>query len=82
MLQITLYTEYILSINVASFSKAKMIWGRQAELLVAQQAHALQTDEHKALPPVELQILIQDLLKSNPYSADAVSMDAMSMKSI
>lgn len=52
-------------------NKAKMIWGRQAELLVAQQAHALQTDEHKALPPVELQILIQDLLKSNPYSADA-----------
>ncbi|XP_011865096.1 PREDICTED: anaphase-promoting complex subunit 5 isoform X2 [Vollenhovia emeryi] len=53
-------------------SKAKIIWGgRQAELLVAQQAHALQTDEHKALPPVELQVLVQDLLKSNPYNADA-----------
>ncbi|KAL0098394.1 hypothetical protein PUN28_008359 [Cardiocondyla obscurior] len=52
--------------------KAKTIWGgRQAELLVAQQAHALQTDEHKALPPMELQTLVQDLLKSNPYNADA-----------
>jgi len=50
------------------------MWGgRQAELLVAQQAHALQTDEHKALPPIELQALVQDLLKSNPYNADAVS---------
>lgn len=53
-------------------NKAKTIWGgRQAELLVAQQAHALQTDEHKALPPMELQALVQDLLKSNPYNADA-----------
>ncbi|XP_012542546.1 anaphase-promoting complex subunit 5 [Monomorium pharaonis] len=53
-------------------NKVKTIWGgRQAELLVAQQAHALQTDEHKALPPVELQTLVQDLLKSNPYNADA-----------
>ncbi|XP_011643849.1 anaphase-promoting complex subunit 5 [Pogonomyrmex barbatus] len=53
-------------------NKVKTIWGgRQAELLVAQQAHALQTDEHKALPPVELQALVQDLLKSNPYNADA-----------
>lgn len=53
-------------------NKAKSIWGgRQAELLMAQQAHALQTDEHKALPPVELQTLVQDLLKSNPYNADA-----------
>ncbi|XP_018347045.1 PREDICTED: anaphase-promoting complex subunit 5 isoform X2 [Trachymyrmex septentrionalis] len=53
-------------------NKAKTIWGgRQAELLVAQQAHALQTDEHKALPPVELRALVQDLLKSNPYNADA-----------
>ncbi|GAB1866350.1 Anaphase-promoting complex subunit 5 [Camponotus japonicus] len=52
--------------------KAKTIWGgRQAELLVAQQAHALQTDEHKALPPIELQALVQDLLKSTPYNADA-----------
>ncbi|KMQ90055.1 anaphase-promoting complex subunit 5-like protein [Lasius niger] len=52
--------------------KAKTIWGgRQAELLVAQQAHALQTDEHKALPPMELQALVQDLLKSTPYNADA-----------
>ncbi|KAG5328440.1 APC5 protein, partial [Acromyrmex charruanus] len=53
-------------------NKAKTIWGgRQAELLVAQQAHALQTDEHKALPPVELRVLVKDLLKSNPYNADA-----------
>ncbi|KAM0724443.1 Anaphase-promoting complex subunit 5 [Formica fusca] len=52
--------------------KVKTIWGgRQAELLVAQQAHALQTDEHKALPPVDLQALVQDLLKSTPYNADA-----------
>lgn len=52
--------------------KVKTIWGgRQAELLVAQQAHALQTDEHKALPPIELQALVQDLLKSTPYNADA-----------
>lgn len=52
--------------------KTKTIWGgRQAELLVAQQAHALQTDEHKALPPIELQALVQDLLKSTPYNADA-----------
>ncbi|XP_011251968.2 anaphase-promoting complex subunit 5 isoform X1 [Camponotus floridanus] len=52
--------------------KAKTIWGgRQAELLVAQQAHALQTDEHKALPSIELQALVQDLLKSTPYNADA-----------
>lgn len=49
--------------------------GRQAELLIAQQAHALQTDEHKALPPMELQVLVQDLLKFTPYNADAVSID-------
>lgn len=72
-----------LSFNVdVYYSKAKTIWGgRQAELLVAQQAHALQTDEHKALPPVELQTLVQDLLKSNPYNADAVSTGAMSIES-
>ncbi|XP_039305649.1 anaphase-promoting complex subunit 5 isoform X2 [Solenopsis invicta] len=61
-----------LSRNSVLGLKVKTIWGgRQAELLVAQQAHALQTDEHKALPPVELQTLVQDLLKSNPYNADA-----------
>lgn len=49
------------------------IWGgRQAELLVAQQAHALLTDEHKALPPAELQALVKDLLSSSPYYAEAV----------
>jgi len=71
-----------LLINIDAFySKAKTIWGgRQAELLVAQQAHAVQTDEHKALPPIELQALVQDLLKSNPYNADAVSMGGMSME--
>ncbi|XP_014476776.1 PREDICTED: anaphase-promoting complex subunit 5 isoform X2 [Dinoponera quadriceps] len=53
-------------------NKAKTVWGgRQAELLVAQQAHALQTDEHKAMPPAELQALVQDLLKCSPYYADA-----------
>ncbi|XP_029166139.1 anaphase-promoting complex subunit 5 [Nylanderia fulva] len=52
--------------------KAKTTWGgRQAELLLAQQAHALQTDEYKALPPMELHSLVQDLLKSTPYNADA-----------
>lgn len=51
-----------------------MTWGgRQAELLVAQQAHILQTDEHKAMSPIALQALVTDLLKSTPYSADAVS---------
>ncbi|XP_014222514.1 anaphase-promoting complex subunit 5 [Trichogramma pretiosum] len=45
--------------------------GRQAELLVAQQAHALLTDEHKALPPAELQSLVKDLLSSSPYYAEA-----------
>lgn len=84
MLQITLYISIICQLTFdASYSKAKSIWGgRQAELLMAQQAHALQTDEHKALPPVELQTLVQDLLKSNPYNADAVSMGVASMKSI
>jgi len=46
-------------------------------LLVAQQAHTLQTDEHKALPPIELQALIHDLLKSTPYNADAVNINAI-----
>lgn len=63
-------------INNAFYVRVKTIWGgRQAELLVAQQAHALQTDEQKALPPIELQALVQDLLKSTPYNADAVSMN-------
>lgn len=54
--------------------RAKTIWGgRQAELLVAQQAHALQTDEHKAMPPAELQTLVQGLLKCSPLYADVVS---------
>ncbi|XP_032683400.1 anaphase-promoting complex subunit 5 isoform X2 [Odontomachus brunneus] len=53
-------------------NKTKRVWGgRQAELLVAQQAYALQTDEHKAIPPAELQTLVQDLLKCSPYYADA-----------
>lgn len=69
--------------NNAFYNRAKTIWGgRQAELLVAQQAHALQTDEHKALPPMELQALVQDLLKSTPYNADAVSVNAIFMESI
>ncbi|XP_012287472.1 anaphase-promoting complex subunit 5 [Orussus abietinus] len=50
----------------------KSIWGgRQAELLVAQQAHALQTDEHKALPPAELQKLVHELLNCSPDYAEA-----------
>lgn len=69
--------------NNAFYNRVKTIWGgRQAELLVAQQAHALQTDEHKALPPMELQALVQDLLKSTPYNADAVSVNAIFMESI
>ncbi|XP_058790721.1 anaphase-promoting complex subunit 5 isoform X2 [Phymastichus coffea] len=48
------------------------VWGgRQAELLVAQQAQALLTDEHKALPPAELQALVKDLLSCSPYYAEA-----------
>ena len=55
------------------FYRNKNIWGgRQAELLVAQQAHALQTDEHKALPPAELQALVRELLTCSPYYAEAV----------
>ncbi|EZA49509.1 anaphase-promoting complex subunit 5 [Ooceraea biroi] len=57
--------------NFGSSIKKTTWGGRQAELLVAQQAHTLQTDEHKALPPIELQALIHDLLKSTPYNADA-----------
>lgn len=69
--------------NNAFYIRTKTIWGgRQAELLVAQQAHALQTDEHKALPPIELQALVQDLLKSTPYNADAVSINMIRLKSI
>ncbi|XP_031826496.2 anaphase promoting complex subunit 5 ida [Nomia melanderi] len=45
--------------------------GRQAELLVAQQAHALQTDEHKAMPPAQLQALVRELLNCSPYYAEA-----------
>ncbi|XP_043287109.1 anaphase-promoting complex subunit 5 [Venturia canescens] len=56
-----------------SLSKKNVnVWGgRQAELLVAQQAHALQTDEHKAMAPSELQALIRELLSCNPYYAEA-----------
>jgi len=62
----------------ALYDRRKTTWGgRQAELLVAQQAHTLQTDEHKALPPIELQALIHDLLKSTPYNADAVNINAI-----
>lgn len=57
--------------NFDSHVKRTTWGGRQAELLVAQQAHILQTDEHKALQPIELQALIHDLLKSTPYNADA-----------
>lgn len=58
--------------TVARKNKNDNIWdGRQAELLVAQQAHALQTDEHKAMPPAELQALVRELLRSNPHYAEA-----------
>lgn len=40
---------------------------------MAQQAHALQTDEHKALPPAALQALVRELLTCSPYYAEAVS---------
>lgn len=60
-------------ITIFFFNRNKHIWGgRQAELLVAQQAHALQTDEHKALPPAELQALVRELLTCSPYYAEAV----------
>ncbi|XP_034191300.1 anaphase promoting complex subunit 5 ida [Osmia lignaria lignaria] len=53
-------------------NEIKTTWGgRQAELLVAQQAHALQTDEHKAMPPAELQVLVRELLSCSPYYAEA-----------
>ncbi|XP_076645488.1 anaphase promoting complex subunit 5 ida isoform X1 [Halictus rubicundus] len=53
-------------------NETKTTWGgRQAELLVAQQAHALQTDEHKAMSPAELQVLVRELLNSSPYYAEA-----------
>ncbi|XP_035723802.1 anaphase-promoting complex subunit 5-like [Vespa mandarinia] len=53
-------------------NKSTTVWsGRQAELLVAQQAHALKMDEHKAMSPVDLQILIRKLLRSSPYYAEA-----------
>ncbi|XP_066585318.1 anaphase-promoting complex subunit 5 [Prorops nasuta] len=52
--------------------KSISIWGgRQAELLIAQQAHALQTDEHKAMSPVKLQTLIHGFISSSPYYAEA-----------
>ncbi|KAI4477768.1 hypothetical protein M0804_012596 [Polistes exclamans] len=52
--------------------KSTTVWsGRQAELLVAQQANALKMDEHKAMSPVDLQILIKKLLRSSPYYAEA-----------
>ncbi|XP_033223750.1 anaphase-promoting complex subunit 5 isoform X2 [Belonocnema kinseyi] len=61
-----------LKIEESFCRKNKHIWGgRQAELLVAQQAHALQTDEHKALPPAELQVLVRELLTCSPYYAEA-----------
>ena len=53
-------------------NETRTIWGgRQAELLVAQQAHALQTDEHKAMSPAELQALVRELLSCSPYYAEA-----------
>ncbi|XP_053994438.1 anaphase-promoting complex subunit 5 [Hylaeus volcanicus] len=53
-------------------NEIKTTWGgRQAELLVAQQAHALQTDEHKAMSPAELQVLVRELLSCSPYYAEA-----------
>ncbi|KAK0177690.1 hypothetical protein PV328_001718 [Microctonus aethiopoides] len=53
-------------------NKNKNVWdGRRAELLVAQQALILQTDEHKAMPPSELQALVRELLNSNSYYAEA-----------
>ena len=56
------------------FNRIKTTWGgRQAELLVAQQAHTIQTDEHKAMPPAELQSLVRELLSCSPYYAEAVS---------
>lgn len=55
-------------------NRIKTTWGgRQAELLVAQQAHTIQTDEHKAMPPAELQSLVRELLSCSPYYAEAVS---------
>lgn len=60
-------------LNNARFT-TKIWGGRQAELLVAQQAQALLTDEHKALPPAELQALVKDLLSCSPYYAEAVSL--------
>lgn len=61
-----------------SYDRSKTVWGgKQAELLVAQQAHALQIDEHKAMPPIELHVLVQELLKSSPYYADAVSINVI-----
>lgn len=57
-----------------SYSNETKTWGgRQAELLVAQQAHALQTDEHKAMSPAELQVLVRELLNCSPYYAEVVS---------
>lgn len=58
---------------VFDYYRNDVVWGgRQAELLVAQQALALQTDEHKALPPAELQSLVKELLNCSPYYAEAV----------
>ncbi|XP_060832174.1 anaphase-promoting complex subunit 5 [Bombus pascuorum] len=53
-------------------NEIKTTWGgRQAELLVAQQAHTIQTDEHKAMSPAELQVLVRELLSCSPYYAEA-----------
>ncbi|XP_012256347.2 anaphase-promoting complex subunit 5 isoform X2 [Athalia rosae] len=58
--------------NDSGEHKNKVVWGgRQAELLVAQQALALQTDEQRALPPAELQGLVKELLNCSPYYAEA-----------
>ncbi|XP_057337255.1 anaphase-promoting complex subunit 5 [Microplitis mediator] len=47
------------------------IWdGRRAELLVAQQAHILQTNEYKAMSPSKLQSLVRELLSYNSYYAE------------
>lgn len=67
-----MYIEFIFR-TFLYFNRTKTWGGRQAELLVAQQAHALQTDEHKAMSPAELQVLVRELLNCSPYYAEAVS---------
>ncbi|KAJ8667297.1 hypothetical protein QAD02_008959 [Eretmocerus hayati] len=54
-----------------SLHRQKVWGGRQAELLVAEQAHAIITDEHKALSPHEIYVLVKELLSNSPYYAEA-----------